>query len=403
MAQRTAELEVALTAATVAEQAKANFLANMSHELRTPLHGIIGLTENMLADGLSDPHQDSASSVIASARDLVGLIDEVLDFAKVEAGYSGLDSVPLDLAKIVKGVGALLQPRADELSVDFSVEVSDDIPAGLFGDPLRVKKVVLNMASNAIKYSADATVSIAVDVATTRDGWVAAQIRFEDTGIGIDETAIPHIFESFVQVDSSPTRKYNGAGLGLSLTNSIIDIMRGTIDVRSNLGEGTVFEVSFPLAQAAEEPSSDSAKTGQNALSTPEIIEKLQGMRVLLAEDNIINQKVAERALRRIGCEVHLVSDGLEAVEAASNHDFDVILMDWRMPNMDGLEATRVIRETAAGEHLPIIALTANAMKGDRETCMRAGMTDYLSKPINWSALSTLLINLREGNEEPES
>ena len=406
VAQRTSELQVALTAATAADQAKSDFVSNMSHELRTPLHGIIGLTENMLAEGLSREHQDSAHVVIDSARSVVSMIDEVLDFAKVEAGHFELDSAPIDLAKIIRDVGNLLQPRADELAVDFKVEVSAEVPSTLIGDRARIKQVVLNLASNAIKYSAEGEVSISVDVGTVREGWVDARIRVSDTGIGIDQNALPHIFDSFMQVETSTTRRFGGAGLGLTLTHSIVDIMRGTIDVSSRLGEGTVFEVFLPLAvpdESAEETSSDSGTEKPLKLSLDEIREKLKGLRVLLAEDNMVNQKVALRALARFGCDTRLAADGLEAVKLAASRDFDVILMDWRMPKMDGLEATRVIRSTERGEHLPIIALTANAMKGDREACIGAGMSDYLSKPINWDALVTLLIRVRDNEMETPS
>ncbi len=207
-------------------------------------------------------------------------------------------------------------------------------------------------------------------------------------------------------METSTTRRFGGPGLGLTLTHSIVDIMRGTIDVSSRLGEGTVFAVFLPLAvpdEPAEETSSDSGTEKPLKLSLDEIREKLKGLRVLLAEDNMVNQKVALRALGRFGCDTRLAADGLEAVKLAASRDFDVILMDWRMPNMDGLEATRVIRSTERGEHLPIIALTANAMKGDREACIGAGMSDYLSKPINWDALVTLLIRVRDNEMETPS
>jgi signal transduction histidine kinase/ActR/RegA family two-component response regulator len=373
-------------------QAKSEFLAKMSHEIRTPLNGVIAAADLMAATQLNDEQRELLDTLRLSAKTLLGIINDILDFSKIEAGRMVLETLPFTPTVLVEEVVSIMAPAAHSKGLTVRTELSSSLPHSVAGDPLRLRQILLNLVGNAIKFTACGEVVIRAMRLKKGEGQ-SAWLRFEvqDTGVGIPPEKQAGIFDAFTQADSSVTRQYGGTGLGLAICKRLVELMGGQIGVYSQPGQGSCFWFEVPLPVIQENaPEETTAQPSGSALNSHE----LDGVRVLLVEDNPVNQKVAIRMLQKLGCVVELAENGQQALEKLERASYDIVLMDMQMPVMDGLTATRLLRqrEQQTGHHQVVIALTANAMQTDRELCLEAGMDDYLSKPLTLDALQVMLL-----------
>jgi signal transduction histidine kinase/CheY-like chemotaxis protein len=408
---REAELREARQAAESASSAKSAFLANMSHEIRTPMNGVVGFTNLLLDTPLDAEQREHVQIIRQSGETLLNIINDILDFSKVEAGKLAVENRPFNLNAVTEQVVSLLSPQAVQKGLHVDIHVDEAIPDQFVGDGGRVRQVMLNLLGNAIKFTHQGRVRIDLDYqrsshAGTRD---VVRCMVSDTGIGIEHDKQSLMFKEFSQADASTTKQFGGTGLGLAISRRLIELMGGMLDFSSEPGVGSRFWFTLPVLEmtesmidtiVVEEMASPHSAPGDAIVATflapPGRAAQSPAAppHVLVAEDNVVNQRLVKRMLEKLGCTVDMANDGLQAVTLAVAGQYDLIVMDCSMPEMDGYQATGEIRrlqQEGGLPHIPIIALTANALREDREKCLAAGMDDYLSKPVSQDGLRTVL------------
>lgn len=368
-----------------AARVKENFLANMSHEIRTPMNAMLGFTHLLQQEDLPPKAAEYVETIARSGENLLSIVNEILDLSSIEAGMMRIESSPFSLRGQFRALESLLGPKAFEKHLALSVTVDESVPDDLIGDPHRLTQVMVNLVGNAIKFTEHGKIRVSVHEEWAREGKFFCRIEVEDTGIGISPDLLPHVFDRFRQAEESPGRRYGGTGLGLAIVRELVQLQGGTIDVRSERGKGTCFTVRIPYllerGVTGREKPSPAPKAGQQGhLAAP----------ILVAEDNEINRRLLQHLLGRWGYAYDMAMNGREAIEKLEAGDYAMVLMDIQMPDIDGYAATRHIRNVLRSD-IPVIAMTAHAMEGDREKCLSQGMDDYIAKPIREQALLDLL------------
>lgn len=373
------EMEILKLKTDEAIKAKNMFLANMSHELRTPLNAIIGMSELIIDTNLEPTQKDLMDSINQSASILYDTINTILDFSKLEANQMGLESISMDISKLLREIEAVFSHQASVKKINLIFEIASDLPV-VMGDPVRLRQILVNIIGNAIKFTHIGTVLVKAQVQSSDRNNAVIEFSIIDTGIGFPAEVRKQIFEPFIQEDDSMTRKFGGTGLGLPICNSLVQLHKGEIRVSSAVGKGSEFVVSIPYILASNSQTPEYKKVP----TTPTISAK-----ILVAEDNQTNQKLLKMQLKNLKYDVNIVENGQQAVEEYFENDYDIIIMDCQMPIMDGFCATLIIRqqEELFNRHIPIIALTAGALKEDKEKCIECGMDDYITKPVKIETL----------------
>jgi signal transduction histidine kinase/CheY-like chemotaxis protein len=400
---RTRELERALEEAKAANRVKGQFLANMSHEIRTPMNGITGFSSLLIETDLSSEQREYAEAIQGSAENLLQLINDILDLSKIEAGKLTVERIAFNLSSVLKEVIGLLSLKAEEKGIALHLRYDSGVPGTLIGDPGRLRQILINLVHNAVKFTEKGAVTLRVVCEEKENDQARLRFSVEDSGIGIPGDRLSAIFEKFTQADTSTTRRHGGTGLGLTISKHLVDMMGGVIGVKSLPGEGSTFWVLLPLPFLDEESFPSEARPDREK-RLPNDRETVHA-RVLVVEDHKVNQKMMEKMLKKLGVSVKVAENGEEAVRGVETEHYDLVFMDCQMPGMDGYEATARIRSLQAPRgDVPVIAMTAHAMAGDREKCLEAGMDDYLAKPVRKEAVLAMIRKyLKEGSDGPSS